>query len=73
VKASDPVTETKYADALGRLYEIVELVESTSIDVDELEAVVKEAVTLIGVCRSKLAGTQIAVDQALAGLKSDAV
>ncbi len=63
----------KYADALSRLYEIVEEVEATNIDVDELEAVVKEAVVLITLCRTKLAGTQTAVEQALSGLRSDAV
>lgn len=65
--------EIKYAEALSRLYQIVEMVEATNIDVDELEAIVKEAVVLITICRSKLSGTQSAVEQALAGLKADTV
>jgi exodeoxyribonuclease VII small subunit len=52
--------------------EIVDQIESTQIDVDELAAVVKEAVELISICRGKLAGTQNAVESALAGLKQDA-
>jgi len=74
VKTTNAVPEEiKYADALSRLYQIVEEVEGTNIDVDELEAVVKEAVVLITVCRAKLAGTQSAVEQALSGLKADGV
>jgi exodeoxyribonuclease VII small subunit len=74
VKPTNPrIEEIKYADALSRLYQIVEEVEAANIDVDELEAVVKEAVLLITACRAKLAGTQSAVELALAGLKADAV
>lgn len=67
----DTAEAVKYSDALARLNEIVDEIESTQIDVDELEAVVKEAVTLITICRTRLAGTQTAVEQALAGLKAD--
>lgn len=61
----------KYSDALARLQEIVEQIESTQIDVDDLELVVLEAVGLISLCRAKLTGAQTAVEQALSGLKSD--
>ncbi len=64
--------QIKYADAIARLTEIVDQIENTAIDVDELEAVVKEAVILINVCRTRLLGTQEAVEQALSGLKPEA-
>ena len=60
-----------YVDAMDRLHQIVDEIESAAIDVDDLAVVVKEAVGLIALCRAKLSGTQSAVEQALSGLRGD--
>ena len=43
-----------YAEAVERLEEIMSKVESGSVDVDNLSALLKEAGELITFCRSKL-------------------
>ena len=57
-----------YAAASARLQEIVTKIEDAEVGVDELENLVNEAVSLVGVCRAKLRGTQTAVETALAGM-----
>lgn len=66
-----PPDDIKYADALERLNEIVAELEDSQIDVDELAAVVNEAVALIAICRTRLSSTQTAVEQALSNLRAD--
>ena len=58
-----------YAASLSRLRILVARLESDQVDVDELEAVVKESVELITACRSRLRATQSSVDTLLAGLQ----
>ena len=71
--ASEPtgLTNMKYAEAMIRLREIVELIETTQVDVDDLDAAVREAVGLITMCRLRLNGAQGAVDLALISLKGE--
>lgn len=47
-----------YKDALDRINEIVSTIESGDLDIDDLTAMVKEATTLIGVCKDKLQGAE---------------
>ncbi len=43
-----------YTDAINRINEIVNAVENTDLDIDELTSLVKEATALIGSCKDKL-------------------
>ncbi len=43
-----------YTEAINRINEIVNSVESTDLDIDELTSLVKEATLLIGSCKDKL-------------------
>jgi len=57
------VAEVKYSKAVKRLDEIIEKIESESIDVDELSAKVKEAVELIDLCKAKIEKADLEVKQ----------
>ena len=46
--------ELKYNDAFARLKEIQSLIESNQLDVDELSSVLKEASSLLQLCKEKL-------------------
>jgi exodeoxyribonuclease VII small subunit len=61
-----------YSASIVRLKALVARLESAQVDVDELEAVVKESVDLVTLCRSRLRATQTSVDTLLAGLQDDA-
>ena len=62
-----------YTAAVTRLKALVGRLESSQVDVDELEAVVKESVELVTVCRARLRATQTSVDTLLAGLQEDGI
>ena len=57
---------------MERLKDLVSQLESPDVDVDALEAVVKESVELITACRARLRATQTSVDTLLAGLQEEA-
>jgi exodeoxyribonuclease VII small subunit len=61
-----------YAASIARLQKLVARLESAEIDVDELEAVVKESVSLVTSCRARLRATQSSVDTLLSGLQEGA-
>jgi exodeoxyribonuclease VII small subunit len=46
--------ELSYKEAFKRLQEIQDLIEGNKSDVDELSAVLKEAVGLLKICKDKL-------------------
>lgn len=47
-----------YADALKRLREIVDTLQSPSCNIDDMVALTREAASLITVCRRRLTTTQ---------------
>ncbi|MDP2654048.1 MAG: exodeoxyribonuclease VII small subunit [Candidatus Omnitrophota bacterium] len=55
----------KYSKAVKRLDEIVAKIESDEIDVDELSEKVKEAVSLIKMCKQKIEKAELEVKQAV--------
>ena len=57
------MAEQKYAKAMGRLEEIVEMIDNGEIDVDELTEKVTEAVTLIKMCKDKIKKAELEVKQ----------
>ncbi len=68
---SRKATDT-YTASVTRLKALVGKLENAQVDVDELEAVVRESVDLVTVCRARLRATQTSVDTLLAGLQDDA-
>ena len=55
--------DIKYSKAIEKLEEIMEKIESDSIDIDELSDRVKEAVELIKVCKAKIEKAELEVKQ----------
>ena len=64
-KAQEPA---RYAEMREELEQILEQLESDSIDVDELSARVKRASELIRVCRKRLVESQTEIEQVVADL-----
>ena len=64
------MAEVKYNKAIKRLEEIIEKIESEEIDVDELSEKVKEAVTLIKTCKSKIEKAELEVKQVVDGFEN---
>ncbi len=57
------MADLKYSKAMEKLDEIINKIESEEIDVDELSAKVKEAVSLIKTCKSKIEKAELEVKQ----------
>ena len=55
------MAEVKYGKSIKRLEEIITKIENEEIDVDELSDRVKEAVTLIKTCKSKIEKAEVEV------------
>jgi len=60
-----------YTEASTELEAILAEIESGEADVDELSAKVERAATLIQLCRTKLAKTEMQVKKAVADLTED--
>ena len=61
------MVEVKYSKSIKKLEEIIERIESEEIDVDELSAKVKEAVSLIKTCKSKIEKAELEVKKVVDG------
>ena len=61
--------KTSYNDAYNRLQEILQQIESNQLDVDDLSAKIKEASSLLKVCKDKLLVADEEVRKALEELK----
>ncbi|MCK5014648.1 MAG: exodeoxyribonuclease VII small subunit [Candidatus Omnitrophica bacterium] len=61
------MTEVKYSKSIKKLEEIIERIESEDIDVDELSAKVKEAVSLIKTCKNKIEVAELEVKKVVDG------
>ncbi|MBF0511466.1 MAG: exodeoxyribonuclease VII small subunit [Candidatus Omnitrophica bacterium] len=57
------MAEVKYSKAIERLDEIIAKIESDEIDVDELALKVKEAVSLVKLCKGKINKAEMEVKQ----------
>jgi len=57
------MSEVKYSKAIERLDEIISKIESDEIDVDELSLKVKEAVSLVKLCKAKIDKAELEVKQ----------
>ena len=61
------MAEVKYSKSIKKLEEIIERIESEEIDVDELSAKVKEAVSLIKICKNKIEKAELEVKKVVDG------
>ena len=57
--------QLKYEEAMSRIEQIVEMLETQSLDIDSLTEKVKEATMLIEFCREKLHNTDKSLDNIL--------
>lgn len=57
-----------YDDAKLRLEEIIEAIQSNRLTIDELTAVIEEAVKLVDFCKQRLRQTEEKVDKILAAI-----
>ena len=65
------MAELKYNKAVQKLDEIIAKIESEDIDVDELADKIKEAVSLIKVCKTKIQKAEMEVKQVVDGFKEE--
>ncbi len=64
------MAEVKYSKSIKKLEEIIEKIESEEIDVDELSANVKEAVSLIKTCKNKIEKAEMEVKKVVDGFEN---
>jgi len=50
-----------YGDAAARLEEILQRIEEGQVDIDELSGLVREAATLVALCRDKIHAAEVQV------------
>lgn len=61
------MADVKYSKALKRLEEIISKIEGEEVDVDELSENVKEAISLIKVCKTKIEKAETEVKKVVDG------
>ncbi|OGX34360.1 MAG: exodeoxyribonuclease VII small subunit [Omnitrophica WOR_2 bacterium RIFCSPHIGHO2_02_FULL_52_10] len=64
------MAEAKYGKSIKKLEELIEKIESETIDVDELSDSVKEAVALIKACKDKIEKAELEVKKAVSDFDS---
>ena len=62
------MVENKYSKSIKKLEDIIDKIENEEIDVDELSDKVKEAVSLIKVCKDKIEKAELEVKKVVDGL-----
>lgn len=65
------MAEVKYSQAMKKLTEIISQIENEDIDVDELSKKVKEAVSLIKVCKEKIEKAELDVKSIVEAFEKD--
>ncbi len=65
-------SDLTYAEALDELEAILRRLEADDLDVDRLADQVSQAHRLVQLCRSKIAGARLQVEQVLVELESPA-
>lgn len=59
----DDNTELGYADAVAELESILTEIEDESVDIDTLAAKVRRAAVLIRLCRDRISGARLEIEQ----------
>ncbi|MDQ3536130.1 MAG: exodeoxyribonuclease VII small subunit [Bacteroidota bacterium] len=55
----------KYKEALNKIETIVEKIENDEPDIDELGSMIKEALSLLKLCKEKLKNTDVELNKAI--------
>ena len=63
------MTQIKYSNSIKKLEELIERIENEEIDVDELSAKVREAVSLIKTCKDKIEKAELEVKKVVDGFE----
>jgi exodeoxyribonuclease VII small subunit len=63
--------EMSYGEAAARLEEILQKIEEGQVDIDELSGLVREAATLVALCRSKIHAAEVQVKTITEQLERD--
>ena len=66
-----PTEALSYSAAAAELEEILDEIESGAVDIDVLTTKAERAAALIGLCREKLAGTEMKVSKVIESLETD--
>ena len=64
--------EPTFGEALERLEEILQRIESDEIDIDQLAAELRTGAELLEVCRGKIRKAEVEVTQIVQGLEEEA-
>ena len=70
-KKKTPARKLSFGEAVSEVEEILDSLESETVDIDTLGQEVKRAVELIQVCREKLDKTDSEVRELVAGLETE--
>jgi exodeoxyribonuclease VII small subunit len=65
------VADLKYSKAIDRLEDIIVKIENDQIDIDELSEKVKEAVSLIKLCKEKIEKAELEVKNVVEGFEKE--
>jgi exodeoxyribonuclease VII small subunit len=69
--AAVPTTEPGYAEALAELEAILDELDDDHLDVDALAEMVQRASHLVALCRDRVAGARLAVEDVVTDLDGD--
>jgi len=65
------VPDMKYSKAMERLEDIIRKIENEEIDIDELSDKVKEAVSLVKLCKEKVEKAELEVKEVVEGFEKE--
>ena len=65
------VADMKYSKAMERLEDIIRKIENEEIDIDELSDKVKEAVSLVKLCKEKVEKAELEVKEVVEGFEKE--
>jgi len=65
------VPDMKYSKAMERLEDIIQKIENEEIDIDELSDKVKEAVSLVKLCKDKVEKAELEVKEVVEGFEKE--
>ena len=63
--------DMKYSKAMERLEDIIQKIENEEIDIDELSDKVKEAVSLVKLCKDKVEKAELEVKEVVEGFEKE--
>lgn len=65
------MVDMKYSKAMERLEDIIKKIENEEVDIDELSGRVKEAVSLVRLCKEKIEKADLEVKEVVEGFEKE--